>query len=321
MAEQPGRDPGGDHPVSGGETSFRPQGGHLYVCATPIGNLDDFSPRAAAVLAAAHLVLAEDTRRLRQLASRYPVGGRVLSCHAHNEQARVAEVLAVLAGNRVVALVTDAGTPGLADPGAQVVAAAAAAGFAVIPIPGPSAVMAALSVSGFPCSSFRFLGFFPRQQKERLATVELLSLEDAVTVFFEGPSRITATLSLLAAHFPERPVLVAREMTKQYETYWRGSLAQVVEKLAGITPRGEYTVVLGRQGDGAASTGAAPGAVAAAQGPAAGDAGASVPVDLLRAEVQLLVEGGYDELEAIRRVARGHGLARQAVYRMVRGGR
>lgn len=290
-------------PARGDAGAFRPQGGHLYVCATPIGNLDDMSPRAAAVLAGAHLVLAEDTRRLRQLASRYPVGGRVLSCHAHNEKARAQEALVALTGQQVVALVTDAGTPGLADPGAHVVAAAAAAGFNVIPIPGPSAVMAALSVSGFPCPSFRFLGFFPRQKKEQSAVVELLNLDDTVAVFFEAPGRINATLTLLAGHFPQRPVLVAREMTKQFETYWRGSLAEVAEKLAGIAPRGEYTVVLGLQAGGDA------------------DPAEPIPAPLLRAEVQLLVEGGLDELEAIRRVARGHGLARQAVYRMIRGGR
>lgn len=298
MAEQAGRGRAGD-----GAAVFRPLGGHLYVCATPIGNLEDMTPRAAAVLAAAHLVLAEDTRRLRQLASRYPVGGRVVSCHAHNEKARAREVVAALTDQQVVALVTDAGTPGLADPGAHVVAAAAAAGFNVIPIPGPSAVMAALSVSGFSCSSFRFLGFFPRREKERSAVVELLGLEDDVTVFFEAPGRINGTLALLARHFPQRPVLVAREMTKQFETYWRGSLAEVAEKLAGIAPRGEYTVVLGLQAGGDA------------------DPAEPIPAPLLRAEVQLLVEGGLDELEAIRRVARGHGLARQAVYRVIRGGR
>lgn len=282
---------------------FSPQPGHLYVCATPIGNLADLPPRVGRVLAAAHLVLAEDTRRTRKLGTRYAIKGRVISCHAHNEMERVDQVVAACQKGQIVALVTDAGTPGLSDPGSRLVAAVAASGCHVLPIPGPSAVAAALSVCGFPADSFQFLGFFPRQKRQQRRLIEAMAFSPAamVTVFFESPNRIATTLELLAAAFPQRWAFVAREMTKKHESYYRGTLTDLAQQLGGKGQKGEFTLVLG-------------------PGPAATEA--SLPLDgtILAQEVQLLTKAGLPELEAIRRVARGHDLPRQAVYRLVRGG-
>lgn len=290
--------------------------GTLYVCGTPIGNLDDLTIRAAAVLAAVDLILAEDTRRARKLSSRYPLGGKLVSCHAHNERTRATQVAAVLAQGGTAALITDAGTPGLSDPGAQLVAAVTTAGYDVIPVPGPSAAAAALSVSGFAQGEFHFIGFFPRARRQRQAAVDRLALADAITIFFEAPTRIIDTIELLAKAFPQRPVLVAREMTKVHETYLRGALAEVALMMGTVPPRGEYTVVVGP----AVSRGApgADGTLTHVDSCPAEQFNA-VSADLLHQEVALLTAGGLDELEAIRRVARGHGISRQAVYRIVRG--
>ncbi|HTZ07484.1 MAG TPA: 16S rRNA (cytidine(1402)-2'-O)-methyltransferase [Acidimicrobiales bacterium] len=215
--------------------------------ATPIGNLGDLSPRAVATLAGADVVCCEDTRRTRALLSHAGVGGaRLLSLHAHNEQARSAEVLGLLASGATVAVVSDAGTPALSDPGQRLVAAAVAAGVTVQAVPGPSAALAALVVSGLPTDRFAFEGFLPRRGAERRRRLEALGRAPVTTVLFEAPGRVAATLAELAAACgEERAVVVARELTKLHEEVWRGSAGQAATAFAARAVRGEVVVVVG----------------------------------------------------------------------------
>ncbi|MDJ0849911.1 MAG: 16S rRNA (cytidine(1402)-2'-O)-methyltransferase [Myxococcota bacterium] len=218
--------------------------GSLHVVATPIGNLEDVTLRALRLLREADLVLAEDTRHVRRLLERHGIEARARSLHAHNEAARVKEVLAVLEGGGDVALVSDAGTPLVSDPGERLVAAAAEAGFAVVPVPGPSAVLAALAVSGLPAAPFTFLGFLPR--KKGACDALLARLRDApeTLVLFESPRRVSATLRRLAEQLGDRPACLARELTKLHEEVVRAPLSELAERFAEGA-RGEVTLVIG----------------------------------------------------------------------------
>lgn len=217
--------------------------GTLHIVATPIGNLEDVTLRALRVLAEADLVLAEDTRHTRILLDRHGIAARPLSLHSHNEAARIERVLAALSEGRSVALVSDAGTPLVSDPGERLVAAAIEAGHAVSPIPGASAVPAALSASGLPASPFTFLGFLPRKAGERRALLARLRGAPETLVFFESPRRLPATLAHLAEGLGDRPACVARELTKLHEELARGSLAELAARFADGA-RGEVTVVV-----------------------------------------------------------------------------
>lgn len=218
--------------------------GTLYVVATPIGNLEDVTLRALRVLREADCVLAEDTRRTRILLERHAIPARPVSLHAHNEAARTAEVLSKLTGGASVALVSDAGTPLVSDPGERLVAAAAAAGHAVVPVPGPSAVLAALSVSGSPASAFTMLGFLPRRASARAALLCRFRTAPEPLVLFEAPGRVAATLAALRASLGDRPVCVARELTKLHEEIVRGPLSVLAQRFAAAPPRGEVTLVV-----------------------------------------------------------------------------
>jgi 16S rRNA (cytidine1402-2'-O)-methyltransferase len=217
--------------------------GTLTVVATPIGNLDDTSPRALAALRAADLVLAEDTRRTRVLLDRHGIAARPVSLHQHNEAARTAEALAALAAGRAVALVSDAGTPLVSDPGERLVAHAIAAGHTVVPVPGPSAVLAALVASGLPAGAFTFAGFLPRKAGERARRIAALALRPETLVLYESPRRVGALLGELAAAFGPRRACVARELTKLHEEIVRGTLAELAARFAAGA-RGEVTVVV-----------------------------------------------------------------------------
>jgi 16S rRNA (cytidine1402-2'-O)-methyltransferase len=222
-------------------------GGTLYIVATPIGNLDDLSPRAGAVLGAAALIAAEDTRRCSRLLAHLGVERRLLSLHEHNEDARTVEVLAELAAGRDVALVSDAGTPLISDPGLHLVQAAAAAGFAVVGIPGPSAVTAALSVAGLATDRFAFEGFLPRKAAQRRSRLAELAHEPRTQVFFEAVHRIGATLADMAGAFgADRPAAIARELSKLHEQVARGTLAELAAGLGSAIPlKGEFVVIVG----------------------------------------------------------------------------
>ena len=221
--------------------------GRLDVVATPIGNLSDLSPRAQEVLAAADVIAAEDTRHTGTLLKAIGVSRPLVSLHAHNESNRVPELLARLAAGDSIALVSDAGTPLLSDPGYELVSEAALAGVEVRTIPGPSAITAALAVAGLPTDRFCFEGFLPSRSSERRTRLEAVAADPRTLVFFEAPHRIEECLVDLAAVFgSERRAAVARELTKAHETTYRGTLAELAEK-AKSEPnfaRGEITVVV-----------------------------------------------------------------------------
>ena len=219
--------------------------------ATPIGNLADLSPRARGVLETADLICCEDTRRTRALlsAAGVPAGRRLLSLHGHNEKERLEQVAAAVAGGATVAVVSDAGTPGIADPGAWLAAQLAAAGETVSTVPGPSSVIGALVVSGLSTERFCVEGFLPRKGGERRRRMASLVADERTTVVLEAPGRVAATLADLAevagAAAPSRPVAVVRELTKRHEEVWRGSLADAAAAFAAREVRGEVVLVVG----------------------------------------------------------------------------
>ncbi|HUA94470.1 MAG TPA: 16S rRNA (cytidine(1402)-2'-O)-methyltransferase [Acidimicrobiales bacterium] len=222
-------------------------GGRLVLVATPIGNLGDLSPRAVSVLTDADIVCCEDTRRTRALLSAAGISGgrRLVSLHGHNEAAMVERVLDWVAGGRTVAVVSDAGTPSVSDPGARLVAAAADRDLSVSVVPGPSSVLAALVVSGLPTDRFCMEGFLPRKGADRRRRLVALATEERTTVLLEAPGRLAGTLADLLGACGDRPVALVRELTKVHEEIWRGGLARAVERVGERPPRGEVAVVMG----------------------------------------------------------------------------
>ena len=215
--------------------------GRLIVCPTPIGNLEDVTLRVLAALRAADIVACEDTRRTRVLLDRYGVGGKLVSYHEHNERQRAGELVARMRDGAVVALVSDAGTPLVSDPGFVLVQACVAAGLAVEVLPGPSAALAALVASALPADRWRFVGFLPRKKGE----LQTAFGGPETLVAFESPKRIAASLQVLALLDPERPVAVARELTKLHEEVVRGTAAELAARYADEPPRGEVALVVG----------------------------------------------------------------------------
>jgi len=215
--------------------------GRLIVCPTPIGNLEDVTLRVLSALREVDIVACEDTRRTRVLLERYGVSATLVSYHEHNERARTTQLVECMRKGDVVALVSDAGTPLVSDPGFVLVRACVAAGLAVEVLPGPSAVMSALVASALPSDTWRFVGYLPRK-RGMLAT--LLRAPETI-VAFESPNRVAASLAVLAQVDPERPVVVCRELTKRHEEIVRGTAAELAERYASQPPRGEVVLVLG----------------------------------------------------------------------------
>jgi 16S rRNA (cytidine1402-2'-O)-methyltransferase len=264
----------------------------LAVCATPIGNLEDVTLRVLRELGEADVVLCEDTRRTKILLDRHGVAAaNLVSYHEHNEAKRTAEVLPQLEGGARVALVSDAGLPGVNDPGARLIAAALEAGVPVTVLPGPSAVETALVASGLVGDRYQFLGYLPRGEKALAALWEELAAWPHPAVAFESPQRLPATLRSLARTAPERPVAVCRELTKRFEEIARGPAAEVAERFAE-PPKGEITLVVG-------------GAVVVARGADEADALAAV------AE---LVSAGVPRRQAVDVVARLARISRNTLY-------
>jgi 16S rRNA (cytidine1402-2'-O)-methyltransferase len=220
----------------------------LAVCATPIGNLEDVTLRVLAELAAADVVLCEDTRHTRVLLSRHGIEARLLSYHEHNEAQRTAELLPRLEAGERVALVSDAGLPGVSDPGVRLVRAALEARIDVTVLPGPSAVETALVASGLAAEQYRFLGFLPRGEKRLAELWDELGGWPWPAVAFESPQRLPTTLRSLAAADPSREIAVCRELTKRFEEVVRGTAAEVAERFEA-PPKGEITLVLGAAGE------------------------------------------------------------------------
>ncbi|MGJ7442238.1 16S rRNA (cytidine(1402)-2'-O)-methyltransferase [Aquipuribacter sp. MA13-6] len=269
-------------------------GGVVVVAATPIGDPHDASPRLRHWLATADVVAAEDTRRLRRLTRTLgvEVRGRVVAHHEHNETGDAAELLELVRAGRSVLVVTDAGMPTVSDPGFRLVAAAAEAGLAVTVVPGPSAVLAALAVSGLPTDRFAFDGFLPRKQGERGRVLEALRTEPRTTVLFEAPHRLADMLTHAAEVLGgDRRVAVCRELTKTYEEVRRGTLAELAAWARDATVLGEITVVL---------EGARPGP-------------ARTPEDLV-AVVAQREQAGLRTKEAVAEVAAEHGVRKNALY-------
>jgi 16S rRNA (cytidine1402-2'-O)-methyltransferase len=266
------------------------------VVATPIGNLGDVSQRALDVLRAVPLVVAEDTRVTRRLFARYKIETRLESFHAHSGAARVAALLVHLESGADLALVSDAGTPLVSDPGEDLVAAWAARGGTIVPIPGPSAALAALVASGLPAARFAFEGFLPRRGKERRERLASIANDERATIIFEAPGRAAATLAdLAAACGHQRQASLSRELTKLHEETWRGSLGELAGRAKDVPPRGEVTIVVG----GGERENINPG----------------VGLEEGRDDVQRLVGEGMSRSSAAREVASRTGLARRDLFK------
>ncbi len=276
--------------------------GVLHIVSTPIGHLEDVTLRALRVLREAGLVLAEDTRRTRILLDRHGIPARPRSLHAHNEAARVHEALAALEAGADVALVSDAGTPLVSDPGARLVAAAIAGGHTVVPVPGPSAVLAALTASGVPADTFTFLGFLPRRVLAQRALLAAHAALPNALVLFESPRRVGKTLATLSAVLGDRAACVARELTKLHEELARGRLSELAARFREGA-RGEVTIVVA----------GASGEAARAAPPAA--AGAAAP-DLDR-RIGDLLDAGRPAREIAAALAGAFGLPKREVYARV----
>lgn len=268
--------------------------GTLYMVATPIGNLGDITLRALETLKAVDLILCEDTRVTRTLTARHGIQKPLRSFFAGNEERRLVPVLERLKGSESVALVTDAGTPGVSDPGYLLVRACREAGIPVVPIPGPSAMAAALSVSGLPAQRVLFLGFPPRKTQERARFLSSIAMDPSTLVFYEAPHRVRPFLKAALGAFAGRECVVGRELTKRFE--WVGAVSDPEQ----VPERGEFVILFG------------PPPERAAEPLSAGEAAA---------RVKALVEQGLEEKEALRSVAHEMGVPRREVYAIVKGNR
>ena len=265
--------------------------GILYVVATPIGNLEDMSYRAVRILSEVALVAAEDTRHSRRLLDHYGIKSRLISCHEHNEQARSIELVARLQAGEDVALISDAGTPAIADPGYRLVRSCRMAGLEVACVPGCNAMIAALSISGLPTDSFRFAGFLPSKRGARLKFIEQFDSADHTLVFYETPHRLLAALDdFQQVCGPEREIAIGRELTKKHEELFLGSLAAASEHFSQKTVKGELVLML-----------------------AAGEV--ALPQETVEEALQRLhAEGELTWKEIVKRVAKEHGLPGSDVY-------
>lgn len=264
----------------------------LYVVATPIGNLEDITLRAIRVLKEVRWIACEDTRTTRHLLDHYGIATATISYHDHNESTRAPELAARLAAGDDGALVSDAGMPLISDPGYRLVQAAIASGVAVVPIPGASAVLSALAVSGLPADTFRFGGFLPEKQGKRREVLDALRHQTETAIFYEAPHRILHTLTDIEEVLGARPIVVARELTKIYEEVLRGTAAEVRAQLAErASVRGEITLLIGR----------------ATQADA---------VELpLEQALAALVAAGVSRMDALKLLAKERGLSKREIYK------
>ncbi|HHV54139.1 MAG TPA: 16S rRNA (cytidine(1402)-2'-O)-methyltransferase [Firmicutes bacterium] len=280
----------------------------LYVCATPIGNLEDISLRVLRVLREVDLIAAEDTRQTRKLLQHYAISAPLLSYHSHNWRQRLAQLLAHLQSGRRVALVTDAGMPGISDPGRELVAAAREAALPVTVLPGPSAATTALVGSGLVADRWCFEGFLPRSGKARRDRLAQLGREERAIVLFEAPHRLAATLRELAAVMGERRAAIGRELTKVHEEVAIGPLTELAKQWEKREIRGEITLVIESLATPKARNGAEEPVVRNQ------DPGGRPSRATLRAEIAAARQAGLSRAEALRQVASKYGLSRKQVY-------
>ncbi|MGI6575862.1 MAG: 16S rRNA (cytidine(1402)-2'-O)-methyltransferase [bacterium] len=274
--------------------------GTLYLCATPIGNLEDITLRVLRVLQEVDLIAAEDTRHTRKLLNHYQIHTPLLSYHQHNRISRGQEILRKLVDGANIALVTDAGMPGIADPGADLVQQVIAAGLPLVALPGATALITALAVSGLPTEGFVFAGFPPRKAKEREIFFNRLVAEQRTAIIYESPHRLLLTLGDMAAKLGGRQLVVARELTKIYEEIRRGTVSEHLAYYQKNQPRGEFCLVLG--------------------GAAVGDNKTGYEGERLLKAISLvaeLVALGVDKREAIRIASREKGVPKRQVYQAV----
>jgi 16S rRNA (cytidine1402-2'-O)-methyltransferase len=268
--------------------------GAIYLVATPIGNLEDITLRALRVLREADLIACEDTRHTRKLLQHYQIQKPLVSFHEHNEAARAPDLVERAAAGSAVAVVSDAGMPGISDPGYRIVTCAIARGVPLVPIPGPVAAEAALVVSGLPGGSFHFGGFLPPKRQRRRRLLESLAGETATLIFYEAPHRILETLEDVVAVLGRRPVVVARELTKLHEEILRGTAGEVLAALrARGSVKGEVTVLIGR----------------GRSAPAGAAGGVHERVE------QLMREDHLDRMSALKHAARERGISKREAYR------
>lgn len=271
--------------------------GKLYICATPIGNLEDITLRVLRVLKEADFIAAEDTRHTRKLLSHYDIHTRLTSYHEHNEASKAAELVALMEAGVTVALVSDAGMPGISDPGHKLIKRCIDEGIAVEAVPGASSLITALVISGLPTDSFVFQGFMPRKKGERTKLLAELTAQERTVILFESPRRLKATLEEIAVFDAERQVVMARELTKKFEQVLRGTAGEVLELLEVTEIRGEVVLLIG---------------------PAKEKRPRMWATDDLRSAVVRLMNEGTPKKQAIFEVAKDLGVGKRNVYESVK---
>ena len=269
--------------------------GCLYLVATPIGNLEDITLRAIRILKEADIIACEDTRQTQKLLRHYGIRKEMVSYHEHNELTRSPELAIELEQGAKIALVSDAGTPGISDPGHRLVTLCSRHHIPVVPIPGPSALVAALAASGLPTEEFLFIGFLPPRAGARRKALDALKAESRTLIFYEAPHRVVETLADATEILGPRPAVIAREVTKIHEEFLRGPLAELLESARKRAPRGEITLLIG------------PGDPQAQQ--------VELSVSLKERVEQLEAEGGIDRKAALKQAARERGLAKREAYK------
>ena len=269
--------------------------GTLYLVATPIGNLEDISQRTLRILAEVNCIAAEDTRHSGLLLKHFNITTPQVSYHSHNIARRTPELLEKLTAGEAIALITDAGMPGISDPGVELVQACAAASIPVVPIPGPTAMICALVASGLPTQRFVFEGFLPTSKKERTIILKEIAAEERTVIFYEAPHRLTRTLKdLLDVVDGKRAIVLARELTKRYEEFWRGGVAGALAEFQTRSPKGEFTIVL---------AGAEPNQK-------------KLSAAFLLKELQTLMDSGLSRSQAAKHVAKQTGEDRRTLYEL-----
>ncbi|MEH2231226.1 MAG: 16S rRNA (cytidine(1402)-2'-O)-methyltransferase [Nostoc sp.] len=272
-----------------------PKPGTLYIVGTPIGNLEDITFRAVRILQTVDIIAAEDTRHTGKLLQHFQVKTPQVSYHEHNRTSRIPELLEHLVNNKAIALVSDAGMPGISDPGYELVKACIEAGIPVVPIPGASAAITALSAAGLPTDRFVFEGFLPAKTQQRQEHLESLQTESRTLIFYESPHRLRDTLQDLALVWGnDRQIVLGRELTKLYEEFWRGTIAEAIAYYTQREPQGEYTLVVA--------------GIPASQ--------PQLTQEELKAELKQLISQGISRSQASRQLAKFTSLPRRQLYQL-----
>jgi len=276
-------------------TTPDPRPGHLYIVGTPLGNLEDMTFRAVRILQEVDLIAAEDTRHTGKLLQHFAINTPQLSYHEHNRQARLQELLARLEQGKSIALVSDAGMPGISDPGHGLIQACLQAAIAVVAIPGPTAAITALCISGLPTDQFIFEGFLPLKGPRRRQRLSALQREPRTIILYEAPHKLLVTLDdLIQVLGADRPVALARELTKRFEECWRGTLGQAHQHYQQDPPKGEFTLVIaGRP-----------------------ESPPTVSAEALKEELAQLLQAGVSRSDASRQLAKTTGLAKKDIYQL-----